>query len=178
MRRGDMVSQDLVSPSRRDLYVETLCSPSAIWRGTEAVSALTHALLILFSSELSTIFFLGFRQWRSRADRFLTLNTNIRLPLFWSTRSRAQGQDSAKCADLAHGRDYSDCRASKEMSKKCLDHELSKTVENEGLLRGFFQPQTEFSVVSSKYLQVMLEIKQAARPVCKIVQDFINFIIL
>ena len=134
MRRGDMVSQDLVSPSRRDLYVETLCSPSAIWRGTEAVSALTHALLILFSSELSTIFFLGFRQWRSRADRFLTLNTNIRLPLFWSTRSRAQGQDSARCSDLAHGRDYSDCRDSKEMSKKCLAHELSKIVENKGLL--------------------------------------------
>ena len=55
-----MVSQALVSPLRRDLYVETLCSPSGIWRGTEAVSALTHALFLMFSSELSTIFFLDF----------------------------------------------------------------------------------------------------------------------
>ena len=44
---------------------------------------------------LIIFFFLGFRQWRSRADRVLTLNMNIWLPLFWSTWSRARGQDSA-----------------------------------------------------------------------------------
>ena len=49
---------------------------------------------------LYKFFFLGFRQRRSRADRVLTLNMNIRLSLFWSTWSR--GQDSATCAGLAH----------------------------------------------------------------------------
>ena len=70
---------------------------------------------------------LGFRQWRSRADRVLTLKMNIqlerrRLPLLWSTWSRAQGPDSATCAGLsglAHGRDYSDCGA-EQKSKKAL----------------------------------------------------------
>ena len=42
---------------------------------------------------------------------------NIRLPLFWSTWSRAQGPDSATCAGLAHRRDYSDCRASEQSHK-------------------------------------------------------------
>ena len=69
--------------------------------GTKPVSALTRVL--------------GFRQWRSRADRVLTLNMNIRPPLFWSTGSRARGPDSATCAGLALGSDYSDCRASEEM---------------------------------------------------------------
>ena len=36
-------------------------------------------------------------------DRVLTLNMNIRLPLFWSTWSPARGPDSATCAGLAHG---------------------------------------------------------------------------
>ena len=65
---------------------------------------------------LSIIFFFGFRQWWSCSDRVLTLNMNIRLPLFWSTSSRARVQDLARCAGLAHGRDYSDCRASEKMS--------------------------------------------------------------
>ena len=81
---------------------ETLCRPSAILRGTEHVSALTCALL--YCCSLSIIFLLasGFCQWRSqaRADRVLTLNMNIRLPL---AKSRARGQDSATCAGLAHG---------------------------------------------------------------------------
>ena len=54
---------------------------------------------------------LGFRQWLSRSDRVLTLNMNIRLPLFWSTWSRALCQDAATYAGLAHGHDYSYCRA-------------------------------------------------------------------
>ena len=44
----------------------------------------------------------------SRRQNF-NFNMNIRLPLFWSTRSRARGPDSATCVGLAHGRDYSDC---------------------------------------------------------------------
>ena len=38
-------------------------------------------------------------------------NMNIRLTLFWSTWSRALGQDSCTCAGLAHWPDFSDCRA-------------------------------------------------------------------
>ena len=41
-----------------------------------------------------TFLLLEFRQWRSRADRVLILVMNIRLPLFWSTWSRAWGPDS------------------------------------------------------------------------------------
>ena len=44
---------------------------------------------------------LEFREWRSRAHRVLRLNINIWLPLFWSTWSRARGQDSATCAHNA-----------------------------------------------------------------------------
>ena len=66
-----------------------------------------------------------------------------RLPLFCSTWSLALGPDSAtSCAGLAHGRDYSDCRASEEISKKCLAHELSKILENKSQLPGFFTKST------------------------------------
>ena len=76
-----------------------------------------HGHTRFYIAVLSIIFLLlGFRQWRSSADRVLTLNMNIRLPLFWSTWSRARGPDrgpdTATCEGLAHGRDYSDCRAS------------------------------------------------------------------
>ena len=80
----------------------------AILCGTEPVSAQTRAL---YCCALYNYFFLKFRQWRSLTDSVLTLNMNIRLPLFWSTWSSASGPDSATCAGLAHGRDYSDCRA-------------------------------------------------------------------
>ena len=62
---------------------ETLCRALVILRGTEPVSALTRALL--YCCALYNFFFLGFRQWQSRADRVVNLNTTIRLPLFWRT---------------------------------------------------------------------------------------------
>ena len=49
------------------LGAETLCSSSAILRGTEPV----------YFCSLYNTFFLGICQWRSRADRVLTLNMNI-----------------------------------------------------------------------------------------------------
>ena len=55
--------------------------PLAILRGTEPVSALTHT--ILSCSALYNLS-LAFRQWRSCADRVLTLNKNIRLPTWGS----------------------------------------------------------------------------------------------
>ena len=53
----------------------------------------------------------------SHSDRVLTLNMNIKLPLFWRTWSLAIGQDSATCT---HGRDYRDCRASELSAAKTL----------------------------------------------------------
>ena len=65
-----------------------------------ALSQSLHWQVLFYIAALSTIFFLllGFRQWRSRADRVLALNINIWLPLFWISWSRAMGQDSATCA--------------------------------------------------------------------------------
>ena len=57
------------------MSAETLCRSSAILCGTEPISALTHALFILLHS--LKLFFLGFRQWRSRADKVVNLNTTI-----------------------------------------------------------------------------------------------------
>ena len=107
---------------------ESFCSAAAILRGTEPVSAQTLALFTLLCSLI--FFFLGFRQWRSRTDRVLTLNMNIRLPLFWSTWSPALGRDSATCAGLAYGRDYSNCRASDLKLQKCLAIVFPWIVEN------------------------------------------------
>ena len=59
-----------------------------------------------------------------------TLNMNIRLPLFWSTFSPARGKDSATCVGLAHGRDYSYCRASELKLQKFLATVFPWTVEN------------------------------------------------
>ena len=64
------------------------------------------------------------------ADSALTHNINIWLPLFWSTWSRARGQDSATCAGLAHGRDYSYCRASEQKRQNRLGHCFSLNCRN------------------------------------------------
>ena len=104
---------------------ETLCSPMsplAILRGTEPVSALTRCVLLNF--------FLWIRLWWSLTDRVLTLNMNIRLPLFWSTWGWARGPDPATCAGLAHGRDCSNCRASEQKSQNCLAIIFPWIVEN------------------------------------------------
>ena len=68
-------------------------------------------------------FFLGFRQWRSRADRVLTLNMNIRLTLFWCTWSRtspARGPDSATCAALRIGVIIGIVEPRSKSHKRCL----------------------------------------------------------
>ena len=49
----------------------------------------------------------------------------------------------AICAGLAHGREYSDCRGSEEMSQKCFAHELSKILESKGRI---FTPQTDMNI--------------------------------
>ena len=73
-------------------------SPSVHWH--------TH---FLYCCALYNLFFLGFRQWGSRADRVVNVNTTIWLPLFWRTWTLA-----TRPHVLAWhiSRDYSDCRAS------------------------------------------------------------------
>ena len=87
-----------------------------------------------YIAALSVFFFLGFRQWRSRTDRVLILNMNIRLALFWRNSSwsptPARGKDSATCAGLTHGRDYSYCRASELKLQKRLVTVFPWIVEN------------------------------------------------
>ena len=113
-----------------------------------ALSPSMHRLVrfkIIESCSLYNFFFLGFRQWRSRTDRILTLNMIIRLSLFWSTWSPAwgPGPDSAICAGLLHGRDYSDCRASELKLQKFLTLVfpwIVKNTLNNGLRWGFSNP--------------------------------------
>ena len=68
----------------------------------------------LYSSccTLYYIFFLGFRQWRSRADKVVNLNTTILFALFWRTWTWAWAHTHPHVLASQMGRDYSDCRAS------------------------------------------------------------------
>ena len=89
-------------------------SPSGHW----------HARLYCWTLYINC-FFLGFRQWQSPADRVSTLIMNIWLPLpvFWSPWSRTdsdQGPDTATWVGLAHGCDYSYCRASAQKLRLVL----------------------------------------------------------
>ena len=75
--------------------------------------------LALSVKKLSWIFSVVILRWQG-----YTLNMNTLTSTVWSTWGRARGSHSATCAGLAHVRDYgaSDCRASEEMSQKCLAH--------------------------------------------------------
>ena len=133
------------------LGAETLCHNSAILCGTEPICALTLALL--YCCALYNFFFLGFCQLLSCANRASTFNMNSWLPLFWSTWSCARGKDSATCAGLVHGRDYSYCRAPEKIRKSAWPLfflELSKILENNGPLWGFFKPHPDYSYVEPR----------------------------
>ena len=84
---------------------ETPCSPLAILCGTEPVSALTRARL--YCCIFYNCSFLGFRQWRSRADRFVNLYTSIWLPLFWRTWTWARASNHPHVRGWHMGRYYS-----------------------------------------------------------------------
>ena len=73
-----------------------------------------HMLFLCCCPEcaLYNFFFLGFCQWRSRADRVVNLNTIIQLPLFWRTWIRAQASTRPHVQAWQMSRDYSCCRAS------------------------------------------------------------------
>ena len=86
------------------LGAETLGSPSAILCGTEPISALTLERFILLCS---LYFFIAFHWWWSNTDTLwqgstLDLTWNIRLQLFWSTWSKAPGQDLGHSGWLSH----------------------------------------------------------------------------
>ena len=110
------------------MSAETLCSASAILRGTEPVSAPTRALFILLHSLKKNS--LGFRQWRSRADRVVNLNTTIRLPLFWRTWTRARARTRPHVRAWHMGRDYSNCRASELTDRQVSGFVFSRFLEN------------------------------------------------
>ena len=98
--------------------------------GTEPVSALTQAVILL----LSLICFLGFRQWLSRADRVLTLYMNIQLLMFWSTWCQARGRGPW----LSHmyvlawrlGVIIAIVEPRRKSHKRCLAHGFPQIVEN------------------------------------------------
>ena len=95
-------------------YLQSLCHCAWYWarQCTDTV--------LLYCCYLYEFFFLGFRKWQVLRDWDLTLNMYIPLPLFWATWSWALGPDSATCAGLEQGSDYSDWRASEQSSKRCL----------------------------------------------------------
>ena len=97
-----------------------------------------HAFYI---AALTIIFFLGFRQWRSRADRVVNLNTTIRLPLFWRTWTRARARTRPHVRAWHMGRDYSNCRASEltdcQVSGFVFSWFLENTEKTKALVRDF-----------------------------------------
>ena len=76
--------------------------------------------------------FLGFRQWQSRTDRVVNLNTTIWLPLFWRTWTWALARSRPHVLALHMDRDYSNCRAS-----DMTDHQVS------GFVFSWFLENTE-----------------------------------
>ena len=118
------------------------------------LSPSVHWYARLYIAALCIFFFVGFRQWRSRADRVLSLNMNIWHALFWSTWSGDQSLDSATCAGLAHGRDYSNCREPWSKSDKlCLDlvfHWIVENTWNKSHCEGFSTP-TPQTALEVKY---------------------------
>ena len=87
-----------------------------------------------YIAALSIIFLLlGFRQWRSRTDRISTLNMNIRRHPTSTVLEQLEscpGPDSATCAGLADGHDYSHCRALELKLQKCQAIGFPWIVEN------------------------------------------------
>ena len=104
------------------------------WHAASSFKFQLYSSLSCCSGSLYNFLLLGFRQWPSRADRDLTLNMNIRRPLFrtWSRARCPHSDTEVRAWSLAvhhDGHHCSDGRASEEMSQKCWAHELSKILE-------------------------------------------------
>ena len=66
---------------------------------------------VRYCCALYNFFFLGFRQWQSRTDRVVNLNTTFQLPLFWKTWTRARASTRPNVQAWRMCRDYSYCGA-------------------------------------------------------------------
>ena len=94
-----------------------------------------HARFYIAARSIYTFFFC---QWQSRADRVLTLNINIRLPLFWSTSSWARTQPHVLAWRM--GVIIAIVEPRSKIHKRCLAHKFSKILENKGPWLGVFNP--------------------------------------
>ena len=83
---------------RRATWVQFLHSAESFYHSLPFCVALSPSVdwheRFLYCCALYDFVFLEFCLWRSRADRVLTFNMNIQLPLFWRTWRRATAQDS------------------------------------------------------------------------------------
>ena len=132
-------------------WVLRLSAALCILRGTESVCALTRALW--YCCALYNFFFLGFRQWRSCADRVANLNTTIRLPLFWRTWTWGRASTRPHVRARHMGRDYSYCRASALTDSKVSGFIYSWILENTGKTKASWEtflrlmPKTVFFMI-------------------------------
>ena len=91
---------------------ETLCSPLAILRGTARLSPTALTLALLYCCALYHFCF----SWNSSVSISRWYGTSdFHWFGFWS---RARSPDSATCAGLRHGRNYSFCIASEQKWQK------------------------------------------------------------
>ena len=98
--KGTICSHGLVVNTSFSDFGDMGSNPAQCWNSRPPVRPFCVALTLsvdwhasfLYCRALYTFFLLKTRQWRSRADRFVNLNTNIRLPLFWRTWTRARAR--------------------------------------------------------------------------------------
>ena len=114
------------------------------------------------------IFLLELRGHWPHNHKVLSFNMNIRLPLFWSTRSRARGLDSSTCAGLADA-SYSYCVASEHLDPQ-LFPEMSKLLKNMGLIKDVSNAQAQHCAhvgcwqPAAKGLQGMVTVRETSTP--------------
>ena len=95
-------------------------SPSVHW----------HTRFLYHCCALYNLVFIGNRQWRSRADRVVNLNTTIPLALFWRTWNLALARTRPNVLAWHMGRYYSDCRASELTDRQVSGFVFSWFLEN------------------------------------------------
>ena len=143
-------------------------------QGNKNLSETRRPFCVALSAVLSVIFcFLDFVSGYLAppcADRVLTLNMSIWLPLFWSSWSRALGPDSATCAGLEHGRDYSYCKASAQKRQKGLSHcfckNYQKYLKNSDPCCWVFNPQL------SDWYRLQMDLSQGVSQWLHMIQNF------
>ena len=95
-----------------------------------ALSPSVHWHALFYSAAHSIFYFLGFRQWRSRTDRVVNLNANIRIPLFWRTWTQAWASTRPNVLAWHMSRDNSDCSSSELTDSQVSGFGFSWFLEN------------------------------------------------